>query len=444
MEDAFIVDGGIPLKGEVQLSGAKNVALKVAIASLLFDGPVKFSNIPKIKDVEELLHILKSIGAKVLFEGNQLTIDPDSVNKSQIDLLHASKTRVSFMLFAPFLKRFGIAYIPNPGGCRIGARPINRQIEMMKAFGISVIYDSSTGYYEAKYKKTASGSVTYRFSKPTHTGTELAILFGLIDKRITTIQNAALEPEIDDLINFLNQSGAKINKKNTTIIINGGQQLKQADTGYQIMYDRNEAPTYAVFALATKGDIIVKGADKINLEHFLSKVNQAGGNYEIVSSGIRFYYQGSLKSTSVTTMPHPGFMTDWQSPWAVLMTQTLGTSIIHETVFENRFGYVSELKKLGAKIEFFSPSVDNPQQTYQFDIKEGEINNRHQAIRIYGPIKLHGGVVSVSDMRAGASLLIAACMAKGQSVVLGASEVDRGYETIEKKLRLLGARIKRV
>ena len=210
------------------------------------------------------------------------------------------------------------------------------------------------------------------------------------------------------------------------------------------MYDRNEAPTYAVFALATKGDIIVKGADKINLEHFLSKVNQAGGNYEIVSSGIRFYYQGSLKSTSVTTMPHPGFMTDWQSPWAVLMTQTLGTSIIHETVFENRFGYVSELKKLGAKIEFFSPSVDNPQQTYQFDIKEGEINNRHQAIRIYGPIKLHGGVVSVSDMRAGASLLIAACMAKGQSVVLGASEVDRGYETIEKKLRLLGARIKRV
>ena len=211
MENAFIVDGGVPLKGEVQLSGAKNVALKVAIASLLFDSPVVLTNIPQIKDIIELLHIIKDIGTKVDFNDNVLRIDPTGINKHEIDLLHASKTRVSFMLFAPFLYRFGKARIPNPGGCRIGARPIDRQIEMMKTFGVDIFYDSSTGYYDAKTKKTTTQATTYKFIKPTHTGTELAILFGLISQGVSIIENAALEPEIDDLINFLNSSGAKIN-----------------------------------------------------------------------------------------------------------------------------------------------------------------------------------------------------------------------------------------
>lgn len=444
MEDAFIVQGGIPLKGEIELSGAKNVALKVAIASLMFENPVCLKNIPKIKDIIELLRILKFIGAKIDFDNNCLCIDPSAINKFKINLLQASKTRVSFMLFAPFLYRFGKAQIPNPGGCRIGARPINRQIEMMKAFGVNISYDSSTGYYQATLKKTKPKATKYKFTKPTHTGTELAILFGLISQGQSVIENAALEPEIDDLIKFLGQSGASIKKKNSTIIINGQKKLRQKNN-YSIMHDRNEAPTFAVFALATRGDILVKGADKNNLKYFLNCLDKVNAGYKVIPGGIRFYYKGKFRSLSITTKPHPGFMTDWQAPWAVLMTQANGNSTVHETIFENRFGYVPQLRKLGAKIDFFAPSIKNPETTYQFDVDfDDKFDNSNQAIKIYGPVKLHGGVVDVTDMRAGASLVIAATAAQGETVINKASEIDRGYQKIELKLKDIGASIKRV
>ncbi len=443
MEDAFIVQGGKALKGEVSLSGAKNVALKVAIAALLFDTPVTFKNIPHIKDVTELLSLLESLGVKSTFNNNELMIDPTGLTNDKVDLLHGSKTRVSFMLFAPLLHRFGTALIPNPGGCRIGARPIDRHIKMLESFGVTVVYDSSTGYYHAKTNGNKLMGTNFRFEKPTHTGTELAILMATLCPGISRIENVAQEPEIDDLINFLNSSGGQIKRVGHAIEINGVDRLKYSGAPYQIMNDRSEAPTLAVFALATKGDIFIKGATEKDLHFFIEAVRNIGGGVEIGETGIRFYYDKPLVATDITTRPHPGFMTDWQAPWAVLMTQAKGESTIHETVFEDRFGYVAELKKLGARIEYFTPEQSNID--YQFSMDD-TINNKahHQAIRISGPTLLHNGVLEVKDLRAGATVLIAALVAQGESVVNGVSIIDRGYETIDKKLGLLGAELKRV
>lgn len=445
MEDAFIVKGGKPLSGTVGLSGAKNVALKVLIAALLFRDPVRFSNIPNIKDISELIHLLESLGVVVKRDKDRVEIDPSGLNSYTVDLLHGSKTRVSFMLFAPLLHKFGEALIPNPGGCRIGARPIDRHIKMLESFQVDAQYNSNTGYYTAKVNGGKLKGSNYIFDKPTHTGTELAIMFAALCHGKSVIKNAAQEPEIDDLISFLNIAGAKIARRDSTIEIEGVSELTVPDEPYRIMFDRNEAPTYAAFALATKGDITVKGVVQSDIYHFVNKVKETGGGVETIDGGVRFFYKGILKATDITTLPHPGFMTDWQGPWAVLMTQAKGTSTIHETVFENRFGYVSELKKLSARIEYFQPQIDDAKALYQFRIDDTiNLSRRRQAIKITGPTTLHNGALYVNDLRAGATVLIAACVARGESVVLGASTIDRGYEHIEEKLRKLGANIQRV
>lgn len=442
MSDAYVITGGKPLSGTVQLSGAKNVALKVIIASLLFDSPVKLTNIPQIADVKELIDLINTLGPKIERNRGEVDIVPAKITKNTFDLVEAVKMRVSFMLFAPLLIRSGSAIIPNPGGCRLGTRPIDRQVEMMRAFGATVNYDSSTGYYHASLPDKKPNAVRFRFSKKTHTGTELAIMFGIFAKGKSVLSNCAMEPEIDDLIAFLNKSGASIKRSGEEIIIDGVDKL-QLTTAYAISCDRNEAPTYAVFALATKGDVTIKGIRPDDMRHFINQVKDSGGGVEESEESIRFFYTGNLKSSNITTLPHPGFMTDWQGPWAVLMTQAQGESIIHETVFENRFGHVSELKKLGAKIEYFEPQVENPEEVYQFNYHEREENCSPQAIKIFGPTPLHNGILTVSDLRAGASLLIAAAIAQGETIIHGASVIDRGYEHIDKKLQRLGATIKK-
>lgn len=445
MEDAYIIQGGIPLKGEVKLSGAKNAALKLIIASLLFDNEVILANIPRIKDIEELLRLIRHLGAKAQFiDSNEVLINSSSIKNSRIDLLHASKIRASFMLFAPLLNKFKRAEIPNPGGCRIGLRPIDRQINLMKALGINVCYDPDDGYYKAELKNEKIQGGTNIFEKSSHTGTEFAILLGCLAKSETVIKNPSQEPEIDDLINFLNNSGANIKKINNNIYIKGVSRLISKEK-YKIKNDRNEAVTYAIFALATSGDITVVGIDSSNIKSFIEKVRLAGGGVKIYQNKIRFFYQEKIKATNVVTSPHPGFMTDWQAPWTVLMTQASGVSTIHETVFENRFCYVDELRKLGAQIEFFQPKVQNLKEFYQFNLPTGKKKFiLKQAIKIFGKSKLHNAVLNVSDLRAGASLLIAASVAWGESVICGASIIDRGYEHIDKKLGQIGAKIKRI
>ncbi|MGB9883173.1 MAG: UDP-N-acetylglucosamine 1-carboxyvinyltransferase [Microgenomates group bacterium] len=440
MEDVFVVQGGKKLTGEIYLSGAKNVALKMIIASLLFDEKVILKNIPRIKDVSELIHLINLLGVKIKFiEKNTLEIDPTSLKNNQVDFLHGSKIRVSFMLFAPLLYRFGSCLIPNPGGCRIGARPIDRIIEGMRALGISVDYDSNTGYYQAKMTQKPKGY--FRFNKPTHTGTELLIMLSVFGDNEIILENCANEPEIDDLINFLNQSGAKIEKNQRQIKITGVEKLKFKKP-YQIITDRNEAVTYVTMVLATGGIVTLKNPKINQLEAFIHHLKQAGGEVIEKDSQLIFKSVKRLNSTNIETEPHPGFMTDWQPNWAVLMTQAQGTSTIVERVFENRFSYVEELKKLGAKIKFVDFQVSNPQDYYFFNYQKEKVYQ--QKIEIIGPTELHNGVLNVNDLRAGASLVVAALIASGESIINGASVIERGYEDFVEKITSLGGVIKKV
>ena len=442
MEDAFIINGGKKLGGEITLSGAKNASLKLIIASLLFNGQkIILENVPKINDVLELIHLINLMGGRAKFiENNVLEIDSANLNTNRVDMLHGSKIRVSFMFFAPLLYKFGECYIPNPGGCRIGARPIDRIIEGMKAIGVKVSYSSNTGYYHAVLKQKPSGF--YRFKKPTHTGTELLIMFSVFSKDRVILENCALEPEIDNLIDFLNQSGAKIRRIKDKIEIEGVKNLN-FNRPFKVISDRNEAVTYVSLVLASFGKIKVKAIDEESLFSFNQKLKEAG--VSVIKEKDSFFYHPYgpiLKATNIETSPHPGFMTDWQPNWTVLMTQAKGRSMIVERVFENRFAYVEELKKLGAKIEFVDFKVDNPTDFYFFnyDIK----SSYQQAIIIDGPVKLHNGVVNITDLRAGASLAIAALLASGESIVNGASILKRGYEKFVEKIKSLGGEIREV
>ncbi|PIS15992.1 hypothetical protein COT62_00735 [Candidatus Roizmanbacteria bacterium CG09_land_8_20_14_0_10_41_9] len=438
MEDTFVIQGAVPLKGEVKLSGAKNVALKTIIAALLFNDKVILHNIPRIEDVVELMGLIREIGGEADFIGdNCVRISGKQIKSHTLDFLRSSKIRVSFMLFAPLLYKFGQAKVPNPGGCRIGARPIDRIIESMRSLGIHVTYDSSSGYYDARMVEVPQGS--YTFLKASHTGTELLILLSVFTKSKVVIHNAALEPEIDDLISFLNSSGANIKKDGTSVTILPARVLKQK-TPYRIICDRNEAVTYAVLGVATKGDITLSPIPKDSIDMFVHMMEKAGAGFEKKTADTcRFFYKSNLKPVSITTDPHPGFMTDWQPAWAILMTQAHGKAVIHERMFENRFSYVEELNKLGAHIRFIDVPVSNPYTFYQFNYEDGKTYS--QAIQIHGPQKLHGGVLNIADLRAGATVAIAALIAQGESVVNGVSILERGYEQFVEKVRKLGGRI---
>lgn len=440
MEDAYIIKGGKPLKGDVKLSGAKNVAVKALIAALLFKGEVTLHNIPRIRDVYELIDLLKEIGAEIEFSGNTVKIDGTSIDSNKSDFLHASKIRTSFMLFAPLLYKFKEAYIPNPGGCRLGARSIDRIVDGMEELGIDVEYNSNTGYYHAEMKTFPKGS--YTFNKPSHTGTELLILISILSNDKVTIQNAGLEPEIDDLIRFLNESGAQIKRNGTSIMIQGVKELNQSKP-YTIGWDRIEAATYAVLGVITKGDVVISKIEEPLIKTFNEALQKAGGGVERLPDGRwHYFYKEKIKSLDITTGPHPGFMTDWQPPWAVLMTQTDGQSIIHERVYENRFMYVDELRKVGAEIDFVKVPVTNPAEYFFFNFDPAKKYN--QAIRIKGSQKLHSGVLNITDLRAGATLAIAALLAEGESVINGASIMERGYEDFVEKINILGGDIKKV
>lgn len=440
MEDSYIIKGGRKLSGEVHLSGAKNAALKMIIAALLFEEKVILDNVPRINDVIELLQLIRSLGAKIDFIGkNIIEIDPTYLAKNKVGLLFASKIRVSFMLFAPLLHRFGKCFVPNPGGCRIGARPIDRIIDGMKSLRIDVRYNSRTGYYEAKMVNKPKGY--YRFVKTSHTGTEILIMLSVFGKGKIVLENCANEPEIDNLIEFLNESKAKIKKIDGRIEIEGVEKLK-FNKPFRIITDRNEAVTYICLALATEGNITLNNLSFDSIGVLAEKLKQAGVEVKINKKSSYFDYVKPLKPINVETLPHPGFMTDWQPNWAVLMTQAQGKSTIHERIFENRFSYVEELRKLGAKIKFIEAKIKNPENFYFFNYKKNK--KYSQMIEIEGPVKLHGGALNIADLRAGASLATAALVASGESIVNGVSILERGYEDFVGKVRKLGGEIKKI
>lgn len=433
----YIVKGGNKLSGEVAVSGAKNVILKAIIAACLTSEPVEIKNAPLINDFFILLELVREIGGKVYLSGHTVKIEVREIHNTKIPLEMGAKIRTSSMLAAPLLARRHEALIPNPGGCRIGARPIDRHIDGLEQMGVTIRYRSSDGYFHLKTKGLAG--TTYRFKKNTHTGTEFLILAAVLADGRTVIENAAEEPEIDDLIGLLIQMGAKIKRASPRIIeIRGVKKLH--GTSYTIMPDRNEAITFAVLSALTGGAIYIKNVKMENIKAFLDKFRKAGGDTELSASGVRFFMKNGIKPVSIVTAPHPAFMTDWQGPWAIFMTQAKGNSTIHETVYENRFGYYDELRKMGADLTLFSPTVRNPEELYNFNYTK-EDSDSLQALKIKGPTALHNAVLNVSDLRAGATVVIAALIAKGDSAIYGVEILERGYEKFDKRLKALGADI---
>ena len=438
---SYVIDGGVPLVGDIKLSGSKNIALKVIIASLLFEDEVILENIPKINDVLVLIELINYLGASAAFiDKNTLKISSKSLNKNEVDLFFGSKTRVSFILFAPLLHKFNHAKIPNPGGCRIGARPIDRVLEGLNALGVSAFYDHNTGYNDAKISELRDS--TYTFPKPSVTGTELLIMFAAIGKsRKTILENCVLEPEVDNLINFLNTSGADVIRNGHQIIINSVPTLSRKNP-FTIQIDRIEASTFAVATLVTKGHTRLWPYEIPYVDPFFQALEKTGAKIQKEGKYLKIEYDGPLKSVDVTTGPFPDFPTDSQPLWTILMTAAHGTSILHEKMFEGRFAYTEELKKLGAKIEFVDFPLKNPSDWYQFNYDSSKAYR--QTISVTGPTILHNGVLKAADLRAGASVVVAALSAKGESVINQAENIDRGYEDIVSKLTLVGAKLKKV
>ncbi|MCL4360122.1 UDP-N-acetylglucosamine 1-carboxyvinyltransferase [Patescibacteria group bacterium] len=438
--ETFLIHGGRPLSGEVAVSGAKNAALKALAATLLTDKEVELRNIPDIADVRIMCDVIRTLGMTVTERGKVLRIRRTHEGKKEVPLSLGARLRTSSMVLGPLLARYGEAVIPNPGGCRIGARPIDRHILGLTKMGAAVRYDPHDGYFHAEASRLHG--VRYRFDKNTHTGTETLLLAAVLAEGETVLENAAAEVEIDDLIAFLNHMGAKIRRTKTReIVIHGVPSLNGAT--HSIMSDRNEEVTFALAACVTGGDIVVRNSCARHLDVFTKLLGECGGKVERVGPETTRYAAGTgYRPSHITTAPYPGFMTDWQAPWAVLMTQAHGVSTIHETVFESRFSYVAELKKLGADISFFDPPVRDPERFYNFNWAD-RIQGYHQGIRISGPTRLHNGILEIQDLRAGATVVLAALAAEGESMVRGVEQIDRGYEHIEIRLRKLGAGITR-
>lgn len=439
--EIFTIRGGKPLSGTVRIGGAKNVALKILIASLLTDEPIVIHNVPRLRDVFSLIDVLESLGVQAVMDGNTIRIQ-NGIMKSEptVPLDLGARLRTSTMVLGPLLARYGKGHVPNPGGCRLGARPIDRHVEGLKVMGADISYDSDDGYFHASAPRLHGATI--RFPKNTHTGTETILLAAVLAEGRTVIENAAAEVEVDDLISCLTSMGANIRRTDPrTIVIEGVAKLN--GTEFTIMPDRNEEVTFAIAAAMTGGSVIVDGSQRHHLQAFLDMFVKAGGIFEPIDETHTRYSRGErLLPTRVETAPHPGFMTDWQAPWSVFMTQADGVSTVHERVFESRFSYVTELEKMGADIGFYSPEISDPETYYNFNWQDRN-EGTHQAIRITGPTELHDAVLTVNDIRAGASLLLAALVAEGRTYLNRVELIDRGYESIEMRLTSLGADIQR-
>jgi UDP-N-acetylglucosamine 1-carboxyvinyltransferase len=433
--DKFIVTGGNPLKGTVKISGAKNCALKVVVAGLYSSEPIVLRNMPNLSDTRVMLQILTEFGAETTFVGDTVTVRAQQLISNTVSLENAAKCKTSTLAFGPLLNLTGEAHIPDPGGDKIGKRPIDRYIDGLRALGATVTYES--GYFHASAPKGLIGA-KFKFSKNTHVGTEMMVLATVCAKGISIIENAAQEPEIDDLILLLNKMGGQIERTDPrTIKVKGVSTLHGAE--HSILGDRLEAATFICATMATKGELVLEGIDWMTMSAFLQKVEEAGWKYDLTKNGIKVYGD-HLRAVDVTTEIYPGFNTDCQSPWCVAMTQAEGTSNIHETIHEARFGYVKELQKMGAQIELYRPEVENPDEVYNFNLSDDHPDHPHAA-RITGPTALHGAEVDAGDIRAGATLVIAALCAEGTSIITGVHHIERGYERFVERFNALGAKI---
>jgi UDP-N-acetylglucosamine 1-carboxyvinyltransferase len=441
MSSKLLIKGGQPLRGKTEIKGSKNAATKMMVASLLTEEPCVIENVPLSDDIDITAELCQKIGSEISFEEHSCKMQTKTIAVSLVPEL-SRKNRIPVLALGPLLHRNGVAEVPVLGGCPIGHRPINFHLEALNRMGVRVERREKSYYAKANSINGAEIELPY----PSVGATENIILTAVLAKGDTQIQNAAIEPEIMNLIDMLVLMGAKISCDlgSRKIKISGVGKLSGAKI--KVMPDRNEIVSLAVLTLATFGDVVMKGVDQFfnftstgcnnYLEIFLQKIKEMGGNFEANSEGLRFWGQSPYKPVSVQTAPHPSFMTDWQQPFAVLLTQAEGESMIHETVYEDRFGYVKDLQKMGADITVTDECLGSQCRFH------GQTFN-HSA-RVNGPTKLRGSEIEMKDIRAGMSHLIAALTAEGESVITGVEHLDRGYERIDERLKGLGANIERV
>ena len=416
--EKLVITGPTPLKGEVEISGAKNAAVAILPATLLINGICTINNIPNISDVQILCTILEKMGAKITWNNkNELTIDTRNITTTQAPLDLTSKFRASYYLIGAMLGRTGEIEVGMPGGCNLGARPIDQHIKGFELLGAYVEIGKGTISAKANCLKGA-----HIYMDVVSVGATINVMLAsVLAKGTTTIDNAAKEPHIVDVANFLNTMGADIRGAGTDVIkINGVEKL-HGNATYSVVPDQIEAGTFMLAAMASKGDLLIKNCITKHLEPLTAKILEIGGNVEDNGDSIRVWYSKRPNKATIKTLPYPGFPTDLQPQMGVVLSTANGTSIINESIWESRFQYTAELNKMGAKITAQGKSA-------VFE----------------GVDELFGAPVYSTDLRAGAALIVAGISANGVTEVYNLSHIDRGYENIEEKFRKIGANIQRV
>ncbi len=413
---SIVINGGKKLNGEVTISGAKNAALPIIAAGLLCEGKHKISNVPRLADVTTLGKILQNMGVTYERQGQDILLDSTALANPEAPYDLVRTMRASVLVLGPLVARMGKARVSLPGGCAIGARPINLHLMGLEKLGADV--EIEHGYVVARAKKLRGAHIY--FDTVTVTGTENIMMAAVLAEGETTLENAAREPEIADLANALVQMGAKIEGAGTNIIrIQGVDSLRPMT--HSVMPDRIETGTFVIAAAITGGSILIKNCSPGNLDAVIAKVAEAGAEISVGDGSILVIGQRKIKPVNVKTLEYPGFPTDMQAQIMSLMALSEGTSVINETIFENRYTHVAELRRMGADIQ---------------------TDGRTAVVK--GVPKLSAAPVMATDLRASASLILAGLAAEGQTVVTRIYHLDRGYENIEEKLSALGADIKRV
>ena len=416
--EKLVITGPTPLRGDVKISGAKNAAVAIIPATILINGICTIENLPNISDVKTYCEILESLGVKVTWiNRHTVQIDSRKITSSTASLELTRKVRASYYLIGSLLGRCGRAEVGLPGGCNLGPRPIDQHIKGFESLGAHV--DVSSGNITATCEKLKANSI---YMDIVSVGATMNVMLAsVLAEGTTTIDNAAKEPHIVDLANFLNTMGADIRGAGTDVIkVNGVKELKGNAT-YSIVPDQIEAGTFMLAAIASKGDITIHNCITKHLEPIIAKILEMGGNVDANGDHVRVWWSKRTTKANVKTLPYPGFPTDLQSQMGVCLAMSSGTSIINESIWESRFQYTQELNKMGAKITTSG-------KTAVFE----------------GVEYLYGAPVNATDLRAGAALIIAGTSASGKTEVFNLHHIDRGYENIEEKFRKLGAKIERV
>lgn len=432
---SYVIEGGVPLSGTVRLSGAKNAITKMIVASLLSESPSRLRNAPRhVGDATITQAVVKALGTTVTWEDDSTVrlVTPD-LNESKIPSSLGRKNRLAILTAGPLLHRTGRAVMPRPGGDKIGPRPINFHIEGLRQMGAVVEERENAYHLSTKRLRGATIALPY----PSVGATETLLIAATLAQGVTIIQNAAIEPEIMDLVKFLQKMGAIIEQRtDRKIVIEGVDKLHGAD--HRILADRMEAVSLAVAAYVTCGNVRLLDANQEHLLTFLNTLYRIGLDFTVEDDAIHFGGgEWPPRPIALETDVHPGFMTDWQQPFTVLLTQAQGMSVVHETLYEDRFGYTHTLREMGADIGLYNKCLG------ELPCRFREREFSHSAI-VRGPTPLHATTLDIPDIRAGCSYILAALCASGTSTVYGIEHIERGYEQLDAKLRTLGAHIERV